>query len=119
MDENVSQPISALQIVLKLKPRFPSPICTQSPHTYFKSLKPPFPRESKGENMFEKGHNGVDLHPKPGYFGDVSTSFTHERPAGSLVTVFLVSFEEELRSPSNLVVPCALMLLREKFWSRL
>ena len=44
-----------------------------------------------GGNIFEKGHNGVDLYPKPGYFGDVSTNYTHERPAGSLVTVFLVS----------------------------
>ena len=30
MDENVSRPISALQIVLKLKTRFSSSICTQS-----------------------------------------------------------------------------------------
>ena len=35
----------------------------------------------------------------------------------SLVTVSIVSFEEKLRSSSNLVVPCALMLQREKFYS--
>ena len=32
MDENVSRPISALQLVLKLKRRIPAPIFTQSPH---------------------------------------------------------------------------------------
>ena len=37
MDENVSRPISALQNVLKLKTRFPSPICTQSLHALNRS----------------------------------------------------------------------------------
>ena len=82
-----------------------------------KVVETTLPRESNGESIFEKSHNGVDLYPKPGYFGDVSTRYTHERPAGSFLTVFLVSFEEKLGSPPNLVVPCALMLQREKLWS--
>ena len=103
------------KIVRKFKTRFPCTTCTQCLRVSSRSNRPQL------ENLTGRA-----------YLKTVTTGSTYIRnidisvmfplrlgtkDPGSLMTVSLIYFEEYIRSPSNLLVPCAPMIQMEKLWS--